>query len=304
VHAPGFGLFDVAIYNGNMTPNGGDKDEIQAGDTFTFVMDIVPAGAAVDVCDFISENSIIPPGSPCNTLRNVVARYQAGPVGDESGVIGPCSPELAVELVDFRVAPGDRQVRVSWETASEIDNAAFNVLRREKIRGASEIVNALAIPARGNTLEGQRYEFLDATAVNGVEYEYSLEDVDNSGRNTFHGPRRVIANPETALIQLVSPAYGGETSARGRFAFATELKGRVELQISADPTFRDRSLSVLTGAGRRSEVILGTSEIRQVEEMARGSAGVLYWRVLARDSSSSGRSNSSTFMFRLGPSAR
>jgi hypothetical protein len=296
VHAPGFGDFDAAIYNGNNTPNGGDVDDLRAGEEFRFTFDLT--GGPADVCGFNSELSEIPPGSPCNTLRTIVGRYQGGPLNDESGTIGPCSPELAVRLADLRAEPADRRVRVAWETQSEIDNAGFNVLRRERVGGRTEIVNRELIPARGNSLEGHRYELTDETAVNGVEYDYSLEDVDISGRNTFHGPRRAVANPTSARIELTSPAYGEEVRGSLRFRFASAVNGRVDVEVSADPTFRGRTVSVTTGASRRNEIVLGASEMRRIRELAREADGVLYWRVRGRDAASDGSSDSSTYRFR------
>jgi len=34
-----------------------------------------------------------------------------------------------IELVDFQAIPGNGQVTLKWETATEINNAGFNILR-------------------------------------------------------------------------------------------------------------------------------------------------------------------------------
>jgi hypothetical protein len=295
--ADGFGRFDAVIYNGNLSPNGGNPDEILAGDSLTFVIDYVPAGG-VDACDFTSDISITPPGSTDNR-RNVVGRYQAGPQ-DGSAYIGPCSPPLLVELASLSAGPSDRSVRVEWETRSEIDNQGFNVIRGEVLRRGSGYVNATIIPGRGDAFSGHRYEFTDTSAVNGVAYKYYLEDVDLSGLNNLHGPRVAIPNPENPRIRLSSPAYGEEIvdGRRLRFAIESSERGRLILQVSADPTFAGRRVD-LAAAGGRGEVVVGSSDRRRIRELADEADGHLYWRVVRASAGAAEGSDSPTFRFRL-----
>jgi hypothetical protein len=296
--ADGFGRFDAVIYNGNnLSPNGGDPDEILAGDSLTFIIDYVPAGS-VDACDFTSDISITPPGSIDNR-RNVVGRYQAGPM-DGSAYIGPCSPPLLVELAGLSARPSDRSVRVEWETRSEIDNQGFNVIRDEILKRGSRLVNETLIAGRGDAFSGQRYELTDRSAVNGVAYKYYLEDIDFSGLNTIHGPRVAIPNPESPRIRLSSPAYGEEIAdgRRLRFGIESSERGRLTLQVSADPTFAGRRLD-LAAAGGRSEVVPGMSDFRRIKELSAEADGHLYWRVVRASAAAQDGSDSPTFRFRL-----
>jgi hypothetical protein len=46
------------------------------------------------------------------------------------------------------------------------------------------------IPALGSPTAGSEYDFVDEWVLNGKRYFYLLEDIDNSGISTFHGPKK------------------------------------------------------------------------------------------------------------------
>jgi hypothetical protein len=89
-----------------------------------------------------------------------------------------------IGLSELNAAPYDEQVILKWKTESETDNAGFNVWRAD---GFVKINNAL-IPALGSSVAGSEYDFVDEWVLNGKRYFYLLEDIDNNGISTFHGP--------------------------------------------------------------------------------------------------------------------
>ncbi len=93
-----------------------------------------------------------------------------------------------VTLASFTATPHAGYVLVEWETASEIDNAGFNVWRSEAEAGTYTSLNTHLIPARGGPTTGASYSYDDEAVTNGVTYWYKLEDVDTHGASTFHGP--------------------------------------------------------------------------------------------------------------------
>ena len=103
-----------------------------------------------------------------------------------------CTPTL-IELTDFAAQPFNRKVIIAWQTASEIDNAGFNIYRAEAENGEYTIINAALIPARGSSTQGAAYEFVDTDVKNRKTYWYKLEDVDLNGTSTMHGP--ITATP-------------------------------------------------------------------------------------------------------------
>jgi hypothetical protein len=103
----------------------------------------------------------------------------------------------AIDLTYFRAIPGNKQVILTWETATEIDTAGFNILRAEK-KGDYIIINDEGlIPAAGSATQGMSYDYIDTTAQNGKRYWYKLQEVDLIERTQEFGP--VEARPKKGL---------------------------------------------------------------------------------------------------------
>jgi hypothetical protein len=309
--ADGFGNFDANVHNGNLSPNGGNPIEILAGETLIF--DLTYTGS-YNLCDILTVLSTPPPGS---RNRNAVGRFQAcdSPAsnifackdGDnhgqvcvddadcpgggscerqDSAYIGPCTPDgdLLAVIRNFRLSPGSNAVGLEWETSLEISNAGFNVLRREA-RGAGGwvFVNPTFIPGAGDSVSGARYSFADLTAMDGVEYQYRLEDIDFSGKNSLHAIERAVANPQDPDVRLRAPGYGEAVALEHGLKLAYDsvriVHGTGLLQISSDPGFEAaQTISVRTPiqAGA-NEIKLNPRMLRQMQDLA--ADGVLYWRL-------------------------
>jgi len=96
----------------------------------------------------------------------------------------------AIELVSFTAdAEDDGTVTLTWETATEVDNAGFNIYRSRRENGTYTGLNNAPIPSQGNEVAGASYSFEDKPG-RGTFY-YKLEDVDTSGISTMHGPEKV-----------------------------------------------------------------------------------------------------------------
>ncbi len=48
------------------------------------------------------------------------------------------------------------------------------------------------IPTLGSAVSGVEYDFVDQWVLNGKRYFYLLEDIDNKGISTFHGPVKAV----------------------------------------------------------------------------------------------------------------
>jgi len=83
-----------------------------------------------------------------------------------------CDFMLFVDLVSFQGTPSDNAVDLSWVTASETQNDHFEIMRD----GAS-----IARIAGNNGGTQRTYTYSDPTAINGVNYHYSLVAVDVNG---------------------------------------------------------------------------------------------------------------------------
>ena len=90
---------------------------------------------------------------------------------------------LPVELSNFSVTRTESDnVVLTWTTASEVDNAGFNLRRSEQRNSEFTLLNPALITGAGTTGERQTYTFTDITAKPGVEYYYQIEEVSFAGK--------------------------------------------------------------------------------------------------------------------------
>ena len=99
---------------------------------------------------------------------------------------------LPVTLSRFRPERTDTgQVVIKWTTASEKDNAGFNILRSQQRQGQFVRLNPKLIPGAGTTSERHTYTWKDTTASPQVVYYYRLEDISFSGKRRQLGTVRL-----------------------------------------------------------------------------------------------------------------
>jgi len=119
---------------------------------------------------------------------------------DGDGLIDAQDPDCApllVDLASFDATPVRRGIRLTWSTASELDNAGFMVMRSTSPSGPFVSLTPFLIPARGSDVSGATYTFVDRGVGRRKVYYYTLVDVDLSGRQTEHGPLAVsIGGPK------------------------------------------------------------------------------------------------------------
>ena len=90
----------------------------------------------------------------------------------------------AITLDSFEVEASNGTATINWETATEIDNAGFNLYRATSPDGPWVKINAGLIEAQDGALTGASYTFVD-TPGRGAYY-YRLEDLDYYGVSTLH----------------------------------------------------------------------------------------------------------------------
>ena len=100
--------------------------------------------------------------------------------------LGGALPVVLSSFRPVRTETGD--VRVKWRTASELNNAGFNILRSTAPAEGFRVVNVKGIvPGQGTSGETHLYVWTDTTAARNTVYYYRLEDV------SFDGVRQTLA---------------------------------------------------------------------------------------------------------------
>ncbi len=94
---------------------------------------------------------------------------------------------IPVELVSFNAAVSDNNVVISWITATELNNAGFEVQRSQKTDDGSQIWEKIGyVPGYGTTTETRSYSFTDANPSTGT-YLYRLKQIDFDGTYKHSG---------------------------------------------------------------------------------------------------------------------
>ena len=109
---------------------------------------------------------------------------------------------LPVQWADFvAVAEGSR-VLMNWVTASEKDNALFQV---ERSANAATWETIGRVNGKGTTSVRQQYSFTDISPRQGVNY-YRLRQVDVSGKSSLSRVRSVTVGSSTEVLVGPNPA--------------------------------------------------------------------------------------------------
>jgi len=95
----------------------------------------------------------------------------------------PPEVPLPIGLVYFQAEITNIGVKLSWETASETNNAAFLIYRNDLV--------IVRIEGAGTSSELNSYDYIDGTVVPGQSYTYVLADVDYANTEVKHYGRAV-----------------------------------------------------------------------------------------------------------------
>lgn len=124
---------------------------------------------------------------------------------------GDCS-SLPVELVNFTASPEGRTVHLKWETATETNNAGFEVQRSTD---GTNFKSLRFVEGNGSSLTNQKYEFSDEGLRRGQQYFYRLKQLDYDGR--FEYSEVVSA---TIASGSSKPVFSPNPSGTGRMNLA------------------------------------------------------------------------------------
>lgn len=86
---------------------------------------------------------------------------------------------LPVELIDFNIVSKKKALNLTWQTASEVNNAGFELQRSSD---GKNFQNIIFVEGKGNTNEQQEYSYADKELRSGQLYYYRLKQIDYDGR--------------------------------------------------------------------------------------------------------------------------
>lgn len=112
------------------------------------------------------------------------------------------STTLPVTLTAFNAkATSNRMAQLDWTTASERNNAHFDVERSQDMQS---FVRIGRVTGRGTTAARQTYQFTDEVPAAGINY-YRLRQVDHDGTFSYSPVRAVTLRPNGELTLLGNP---------------------------------------------------------------------------------------------------
>ncbi len=234
VHAIGFTV-NYTRFAAQVTPGPDDNRTYTCGAT---TATLTPADEGTHLDDTAH------PGSLMNSTIGTGERRTPSPL--EIAMLNcPWEYATAVELSTFSAVGRSWGIDVTWETATELDNAGFNLYRSTDKAGKTTMVNNEVIAAAGDELKGSSYSFRDRDVMVGVTYYYWLEDVDLFGAAARYGPvsaslQSVPGRPREFMISQIHP---------NPFKEVTEIR-------YALPADTDVNLSVYSVRGERIRVLV------------------------------------------------
>lgn len=145
----------------------------------------------VDICnccaDLIEGDFVVKNTNGYVFAAHIAGFSYSGTTETSSAFFGTVRTTL-IELAELTVKPGNKKATLIWKTASEIDNAGFNIYRAESLDGDYVKINESLIIGSGSSTQGATYGFVDRNVQNRNTYFYKLQDIDLEGKSTFHGP--------------------------------------------------------------------------------------------------------------------
>jgi hypothetical protein len=111
----------------------------------------------------------------------------------------PTRAFAAVTISSFTAKPDAPHIEIDWTTATEINNAGFNLLRSTSQNGTFTQIAGL-IPAKyPGSVIGASYSYTDGAVTAGQTYFYKLVSVESGGATQQFGPVSAsVAVPATA----------------------------------------------------------------------------------------------------------
>lgn len=185
-------------------------------------------------------------------------------------VLNDSDNPLPVELINFSAKSKNRHVILSWETKTEIDNAGFEVERKDN-KGAW--IKAAFIEGHGTSNSPKYYNFED-TKLGSGKHSYRLKQIDNNGSFEYSNEVEVTIDipTEFALSQNYPNPFNPAT--------------KVDYQLAADSRV---TIELYTISGEKVAVLVNQEQDAGYYTIAidsythRMASGIYLYRLIATD---------------------
>jgi hypothetical protein len=152
--------------------------------------------------------------------------------GSYSGSGTQCGGALPVELVALTAQSTRKTVTLNWTTATETDNAGFEIERRLMANGSlhsSDWTSIGFVEGKGTSTSRTQYSFADKGLSPG-RYAYRIKQIDRNGSTAYTAATEVevgLAPKEFTLSQNYPNPFNPTTT----IEFTLEKDGRVVLKL-------------------------------------------------------------------------
>ncbi len=162
-----------------------------------------------------------------NPPNSTVGNYQIDDGETESlSISGTGSTAtLPVELKSFKIHTIDNSFQLLWQTASETNNAGFEIQRSTN----GKTFKTLAfVEGNGTSLKEQEYHYDDENLHNGQRYYYRLKQLDFDGAFAYSDILTAkIKSIGIASLLSPNPTLTGHT----QLDYTTESVGQLQLRV-------------------------------------------------------------------------
>jgi len=156
-----------------------------------------------------------------------------------SWTLAESSAPLPIQLVSFQASPvtGSGDVKLTWATASEINNYGFYIERSELPSSGFANLPGGFVAGSGTSLGMKQYTWVDRSPLSGTNY-YRLKQVDLDGSFRTTEPLKVARgavqggdNARQAIVFALGQNYPNPFNPTTRITFTVENPGYTTLKV-------------------------------------------------------------------------
>jgi hypothetical protein len=211
-------------------------DSASSGRTYLGSVPVTTNANCIATFD-VTFNIAVPFG---NKISATATRISTGDTSEFSATFTP----TAVELISFTATGYDKGCLLEWQTGFEADNLGFNLYRDEGGRQTlvnSQLIAGSALRAGSSIRSGEAYACWDSSTSKSATYW--LEDLDLSGRSTWHGP-------------FYAKIVGGAPTPHSPATFLSKLTGNNEPVDSSKVVENTASIARATPEQEKAQINL------------------------------------------------